>query len=61
MHVKHTIDCPSSLTAILLQQLAGHIVKTGKIPAETDELSKKTCEAWISVITKDHSVDKILR
>jgi hypothetical protein len=32
-----------------------------KIPAETDDLSKKTREAWISVITKDRSVDESLR
>jgi hypothetical protein len=32
-----------------------------KIPAETDELLKKTREARISVITKDRSVDKNLR
>jgi hypothetical protein len=32
-----------------------------KIPAETDELLKKTREARISVITKDRSVDESLR
>ena len=32
-----------------------------KIPAETDELSKKTCKAWTSMITKDHVVDESLR
>ena len=32
-----------------------------KIPAETDELAKKTREAWISVITKDRVVDESLR
>ena len=32
-----------------------------KIPAETDELSKKTRKAWISVITKDRVVDESLR
>jgi hypothetical protein len=32
-----------------------------KIHAGTDELSKKTRKAWISVITKDRSVDESLR
>lgn len=32
-----------------------------KIPKETDELSKKTREAWISVITKDRVADEGLR
>ncbi len=32
-----------------------------RIPAETDELSKKTRKAWISIITKDRVVDDSLR
>jgi hypothetical protein len=32
-----------------------------RIPAETDELSKKTRKAWISIITKDRVVDDNLR
>ena len=32
-----------------------------KIFAETDELSKETSEAWISVITNDRVVDESLR
>ena len=31
-------------------------IGTFKIPAETDQLSQKTREAWISVITKDRGV-----
>ena len=32
-----------------------------RIPAETDDLSKETRQAWINVITKDRVVDEILR
>ena len=36
-------------------------VRIFKILAETDELSKKTREAWTSVITKDRVLDESLR
>ena len=32
-----------------------------RIPSEQDELSKKTREAWINIITKDRVVDENLR
>ena len=32
-----------------------------RIPSELDELSKKTREAWINIITKDRVVDENLR
>ena len=36
-------------------------VRIFKIPAETDELPKKTREAWVSVITKGRAADESLR
>ena len=36
-------------------------VRIFKIPAETDELPKKTREAWVSVITKGCVADESLR